>query len=160
MKYSSGPLYIDEQKQDNQLEPTCSSSVPIRDVALKTCRKQWMVGRGGERESGISVLMVWHGDDDDYFFQDLILKVNCSESRTRKKKRSVYFFCRSSNWVIILLFDTVRQHVTWITQLGHILAGRYCRGPLTGYMRLCHIQRILLIFNLLTTIFKNILMLF
>ena len=36
--YSSGPPHMDEQGQDNQLEPTYSSSVPIRDVALKTCR--------------------------------------------------------------------------------------------------------------------------
>ena len=33
-----------------------SSSVPIRDVALKTGQKQW---RGSERWSGISVLMSW-----------------------------------------------------------------------------------------------------
>ena len=48
---------MDEQRQNDQLEPTYSCSVPIRDVALKTCRKQWTIGRGGEWESGISVLM-------------------------------------------------------------------------------------------------------
>ena len=42
---------MDEQRQDDQLEPTYSSSVPIRDVGLKTCRKQWTIGRGGERGS-------------------------------------------------------------------------------------------------------------
>ena len=31
--YSHGPLQIDEQRQDVQLEPTYSSSVPILDVA-------------------------------------------------------------------------------------------------------------------------------
>ena len=36
---------------------TYSSSVPILDVARKTCQKQWMIGRGGERGSGISILM-------------------------------------------------------------------------------------------------------
>ena len=51
---------MDEQKQDDQLEHTYSSSVPIWDVALKTCRKQWTIGRGGERGSGISVLMARH----------------------------------------------------------------------------------------------------
>ena len=30
--YSSGPLYMDEQRQDVQIEPTYSSSVPIWDV--------------------------------------------------------------------------------------------------------------------------------
>ena len=56
---------MDEQRQDDQLEPTYTSYVPIQDVALKTCRKQWMIGRGGERGSGISVLMVQHDDDDE-----------------------------------------------------------------------------------------------
>ena len=63
--YSSGPLHIDEQRQDDQLEPTYSSSVQIRDVALKTCRKHWTIGRGGEKGSMISVLAAWHDDDDD-----------------------------------------------------------------------------------------------
>ncbi len=46
---------MDEQRQDDQLEPIYSSSVPIRDVALKTCQKQWTIERGGEKGSGISV---------------------------------------------------------------------------------------------------------
>ena len=32
---------------------------------LKTCQKQWMIERCGVRGSGISMLMVWHDDDDD-----------------------------------------------------------------------------------------------
>ena len=48
---------MDVQRQDDQLEHTYSSSVPIRDVALRTCRKQWTIGRDGEKESGISVLI-------------------------------------------------------------------------------------------------------
>ena len=56
---------MDVQRQDDQVEPTYSSSVPIRDVALRTCRKQWTIGRGGERELVISVLIVRHDDDDD-----------------------------------------------------------------------------------------------
>ena len=56
---------MDEQRQDVQLEPTHSSSVPIWDVALRICRKQWTIGRCGERGSGISVLIVRHDDDDD-----------------------------------------------------------------------------------------------
>ena len=62
--YSRGPLHMDEQRQEDQLEPTYSSSVSIRDVFLKTCRKQSTIGWGGERGSGISVLMVRHDDDD------------------------------------------------------------------------------------------------
>ena len=39
--YFRGPLHMDEQRQDDQLEPKFNSSVPIWDVALKTCRKQY-----------------------------------------------------------------------------------------------------------------------
>ena len=54
---------MDEQRQDVQLEPTYSSSVPIRDVVLRICQKQWTIGRCGERGPGISVLIVRHNDD-------------------------------------------------------------------------------------------------
>ena len=44
------------QKQDDQHEHTFSSYVRIRDVVLKTYLGRWMIGRSGERGSGISVL--------------------------------------------------------------------------------------------------------
>ena len=47
--YSCGPLHMYEQRQDVQFEPTYSSSLPIRDVALRICQKQWTIGRCGER---------------------------------------------------------------------------------------------------------------
>ena len=56
---------MDDQKQDDQLEPTYSSSVPIREVTLKTCRNQWTIEKGGEKGLGISVLMARH-DDGNY----------------------------------------------------------------------------------------------
>ena len=65
--YSCGPLHMDEQRQDDQLEPTYSSSVPIWDVVLKTCRKQWTTEKGGEIGSRISVLIARRDDDDDDF---------------------------------------------------------------------------------------------
>ena len=34
---------------------------------MKTCQKQWTMGRGGQRGSGISVLMAQHDDDDDIY---------------------------------------------------------------------------------------------
>ena len=55
------------QKQVNQLEHTFSSYVRIRDVALKTCRRRWTIGKSGKRGSGISVLAARHDDDDDDF---------------------------------------------------------------------------------------------
>ena len=65
MIYSYGPLHIAKHKQDDQLEHTYSSYVKIRDVALKTCQKRWMIGISGERGSGISGLAARHYDDDD-----------------------------------------------------------------------------------------------
>ena len=63
--YSCGPLHMDEQRQDDQLEPTYNSSVPIKDVALKIYRMRWTIVKGGGRGSGKSVLMAPHDDDDD-----------------------------------------------------------------------------------------------
>ena len=53
-----------EQKQDDQLEHTYSSSARIRDVALKICQRRSTIGRSSERGSGISVLSARHDDDD------------------------------------------------------------------------------------------------
>ena len=61
-------LHMDEQRQDDQLKPTYNSSVQIQGVDLKTCRKQWTIGKGGGKESGISVLMAWHDDDDVFCY--------------------------------------------------------------------------------------------
>ena len=57
---------MDEQRQDVQLEPTYSSTVPILDVTLRTCQKQWTIGRGGKRGSEISLLIARH--DDIYIY--------------------------------------------------------------------------------------------
>ena len=65
--YSYGPPHMAGQKQDDQLEHTYGSSVPIRDVALKTCQRLWTIGKSGERRSGISLLVAQHDDDDDIY---------------------------------------------------------------------------------------------
>ena len=49
---------MDAQRQDDQLEPLYNSSVPIRDVALKTYREPWTIEKGGGRGSGRSVQAV------------------------------------------------------------------------------------------------------
>ena len=36
----------------------------VTGLALWTCWSQWTIGRGGERGSGIFVLIVQHDDDD------------------------------------------------------------------------------------------------
>ena len=46
---------MDEQKQDDQLEPTYNSSVLIQDIALKTYRKRR------------TIVLMWHDDGDDDF---------------------------------------------------------------------------------------------
>ena len=70
--YSYGPPHMAEQKQDDQLEHTYSSSVRIRDVALKTCQRRWTIGRSGEIGSGISVLAARHDDNDDFLGRILV----------------------------------------------------------------------------------------
>ena len=56
---------MDEQRQDDQLEPTNSSSMRIQDVALEIYRKRWTIEAGGGRGPGRAMLMVRHDDDDD-----------------------------------------------------------------------------------------------
>ena len=55
------PFQMDEQRQDDQLEPIYSSSVPIQDIALKTCQKQWTIEKGGEKESNSSIFTQLNG---------------------------------------------------------------------------------------------------
>ena len=74
--YSYGPPHMAEQKQDDKLEPTYSSSVRIQDVALRTYQKRWMIGRSGEKGSGISVLAARHDDDDDFYSHLLFSRVD------------------------------------------------------------------------------------
>ena len=59
------PVHMDEQKQDDLLEPIYNSSVPIQDIELKTFRKRWMIETGGERGPGRSVLEAWYDHDHD-----------------------------------------------------------------------------------------------
>ena len=66
---SCGLPHMANQKQEDELEHSYSSYVMIRDVILKTCRRRWMIGRRGERGSGISVLAARHDDDDEKCLQ-------------------------------------------------------------------------------------------
>ena len=59
-----GPPHMAKQKQDDQLEHTSSSYVRIWYITLRTCQKRWIIGRSGERGSGISVLAARLDDDD------------------------------------------------------------------------------------------------
>ena len=96
--------HMAKQGQGNQLEPTYSSSVRIRDVSLRTCQKRWTIGRSGERGSGISVPVARQDDDDDmticsfllfsrsllssYFkIQFFLLTINCIYHANNLSKR-------------------------------------------------------------------------
>ena len=85
MMYSYGPPHMAKQKQDDQPEHTYSSYVRIRDVALKTCQKRWMIGRCGERGSGISVLAARHDDDDDTYFRTPDLEPHHQDSSSDRE---------------------------------------------------------------------------
>ena len=56
---------MDEQRQDDQIESTYSSSVPIEDVAWKTYWERWTIETSGESGSGRSMVAAQHDDDDD-----------------------------------------------------------------------------------------------
>ena len=71
--YSCGPPLMDVQVWDDQHELTYSSYVRTRVVILKTCRRRWVIGRNGERRSGISAQTARHDDDDDI----LEIKIKC-----------------------------------------------------------------------------------
>ena len=75
------PPHMAEQKQDDQLEHTYSSYVRIRDVALKTCHRRWIIGRNGERGSGISVLAARYedADDDDVKFFKIAVRIRITK---------------------------------------------------------------------------------
>ena len=88
--YSYRHPHMAEQKQDDQLEHTYSSYVRIRDVALKTCLRWWMIGKSGERGSGISVLAARHDDDDD----ELSIYSNGETKQIRNNKRQA----RCKSW--------------------------------------------------------------
>ena len=47
-RHSCWPLHMDEQRQDDQLEPLYNHSVLIQDVALKTYWERWLIDRWWE----------------------------------------------------------------------------------------------------------------
>ena len=55
---------MDEQRQDNLLEPIYNSSLMIQDIAWKTFQERWMIKMGGKRGSGRFMLAAGH--DNDY----------------------------------------------------------------------------------------------
>ena len=63
--YSSGQLYTDKQRLDDQLKLIYNNSVLIHNVGWKTCPERWTIVMNDVRGSGKSVLAATHDDDDD-----------------------------------------------------------------------------------------------
>ena len=118
--YSYGPPHM-----DNQPEHTYSSYVRIRDVAWKTYRRWWTIGRSGERGSGIFVLAARHDDDDDDDDDDeLTLAV------------FVWFFCFLFSSLISLYFDVCRCKLTpkwaqsaWAVEYADCISAKMGKTP-------------------------------
>ena len=64
-RYSCEPLHMDKQMLDDQIGPIFKSSVPIQNVAWRTCRERLTVQMGSEKMSGKSLLAALLDDDDD-----------------------------------------------------------------------------------------------
>ena len=92
LMYSCGPLHMDDQRKGDELEHTYSSSVPIREVTLKTCWKQWAIGRGDEK-------VARHEDDYLFIYFGLLL----------------FFLLRCGCWVI---YECILLIYTWVSQSG------------------------------------------
>ena len=113
------PTY-DQEKQDDQHEHTYSSYVRIRDVALKTCQKRWMIGRSGVRGSGISVLVARHDDDDDddyipwrKIYNEKNVYINKEHTVKNRKRKIIWFnpsFCRLASIIVGKYFLKLRDN--------------------------------------------------
>ena len=90
--------HMAKQEQDDQLEHTYSSYVRIWGVALKTCQRRWIIGRSGERGSGISVLAARHDDDDDIYIY-IYIRIGWIKKRSKiiKKIKSIYYYWAHPN---------------------------------------------------------------
>ena len=116
-----------EQKQGDQLKHTYSSYVRIRDVALKTYQRRWMIGRSGERESWISMLAARHNDDDEFqssfFFSNhfvtvQVVQLYCITDITTAYNNSHFLSERSDFYLVVKLSIAV-----------HVLSTRMLTSP-------------------------------
>ena len=90
---------MDEQRQDDQLEPIY---VSIQDITLKTCREQWTIDMGGGKGSGRSVLAARHDDDDIGKFENK--PFGRREKKTKRKIKLADFITRTLSPEIQLFY--------------------------------------------------------
>ena len=93
--FSYRPLHLVELKQGDQLEPIYSSSVRIRDIALRIRRKRWTIGR-------ISVLVALQNDDDDIHTYNIM---QIKPTHTHKHAHKTVYTILTFFW---LFFDFFR----------------------------------------------------
>ena len=108
--YSCGPPLMDVQEWDDQHELTYSSYVRTRVVILKTCRRRWMIGRNGERRSGISAQAARHDDDDDYSTLSSLLEF---ELRSPFNKFPCFFVLAFKISVDSWKFSMILLYILW-----------------------------------------------
>ena len=87
-----------------------TSSVRIRDVALRTCQKRWKIRRSCERGSGISMLGAQQDDDDDH--ETLCINVNLNLNNYAILWCFIDWFYRHVNMSRIILCVKVRESWT------------------------------------------------
>ena len=118
--YSSGPLHMDKQRQNDQLKPIYNSSVPIKNIALKTSRERWTIETSGERGSGRSVLAarrIYYVCMYVWMIQSISSSEICKITRHR-----IFSYCGP---VLITALD-----VALVSWLPHVLPVSY---PLADY---------------------------
>ena len=155
--YFYGPPQMAEQKQDDQLEHTYSSYVRIRDVALKTCRRRWTIGRSGERGSRKSVQAARHdNDDDDIFyccFSDcslLFLSILLTGYNIWSFFSLFCIFSQTLNPVINAIFNACMSSSSFFSwhmkSVCHLLSVRSCPTLIklsATAIRTCHLQSLI-----------------
>ena len=87
----------------SKAEHSYSSYVMIRDVTPKTYRRRWMIGRRGERGSGMSVPAARHDDHDGiYIYSRCSLMGNIVWKLSKFLRRSLMIFIIKSFRIIVL----------------------------------------------------------
>ena len=107
--YSYGPQLMAKQKQDDQLEHIYSSYVRIRDVALKTYQKRWIIERSVERWSGISVLAARH---DIYIYIYIYIYICHPRNAKALLKNWVFWYPIKQNVNKRRPLD--RRYISWV----------------------------------------------
>ena len=111
---------MDEQRQDDKLEPIYNSSVPIQDVALKTSLEQWTIETGDKRRSGRSLLAAWHDDEwfiigtnslvNIIFFENVYKRISVDSKSCLHEMNESFFVTSVVTRIILLCCQFLQEH--------------------------------------------------